>query len=471
MIKVDAPQFNVYIYKTGARKRNVTKNRWGSFNTLNLTGLFNEGSSITVNRAINNPNGSFTLKLGDQFVPKYGDSIYGLIEPMDAVEISMSRVGKPVIVMRGVVNDISLDESIGQGPTRNVTISGGDYGAFLRMIQIMFTRGSDVTEMIYHLSGQYMEEKFGITYGSMTGSDFMNSVVALVVNPFIKGLGNPALNPMFVDGSGADFEDIVYPQGYQANPNGTMWTHIQTHGNLGPFYELFFEDNEKDTTMVYRKPAFKLLQSDKYIFPNTKAGAFDVPPKEITGIKYSRTDRNVANYYYVRAPRSDFHTSTDTILQSIMGDGQKLLLDDYENCDITLFGRRPMEVSTNHGASMNDGASLRPGLPKEDHEVAMNYLADYLVRQIGYLKDSNKDNAVFESGTIRCAGRPEYKVGHYCNIAWSSGVNASAYITSVSHTFEPYKGYTCTLQYERGTGFVGRTNAANPYMYGKGVYA
>ena len=113
---------------------------------------------------------------------------------------------------------------------------------------------------------------------------------------------------------------------------------------------------------------------------------------------------------------------------------------------------------------------LRPGLPKENHEPAMNYLTAYLLKQIDYLQQSNIDNAVFESGTIRCAGRPEYKVGHYCDITWPSGVKASGYVTAVSHTFEPFKGYTSTLQYTRGIGFVNRTNAANPYLYGKGVY-
>lgn len=469
MIKVDAPQLKVYIYKTGARKRNVTKNRWGTFNTLNLTGFFTDGSSVTVNRSINNPNGGFTIKMADQFVPKYGDSIYGLIEPMDAVEISMSRVGEPAMVMRGVVNDIVLDEAIGQGPTRTVTISGGDYGAFLRMIQIMVVKGSDVDDLIYKISGQYMQDKYGINYSIMTGGKFISAMTNMVVNPFVKGLLNPVLSDLKLDTDGADETDFVYPNGYQANPEGTMWTHILTHGNLGPFYEMFFEDNENATTLVYRKPAFKLLAGDKYIFPNTKAKSFDIPPVEITGIKYSRTDRNVANYFLVRSPKADMITGMDASAQSYMTDGTKLVLDTYENCAKDLFGRRQMLHTTNHGP-MYGAVTLRPGLPKEEHETAVNYFTAYMIKQIEFLKASNKDNAVFESGTLRCAGRPEYKVGHYCNIAWPSGVNASAYITSVAHTFEPFKGYTCTLQYERGTGFVNRTNAENPYLRGQGVY-
>ncbi len=465
MIPVHAPQISVILYKSSARTRNVTRDRFGSFNTLDLTPFFNEGSSITTQRSINNPNGGFTLKLGDQFVSKYGDSIYGLVEPMDAVEIRMSRTGKPVMIMRGVVTDISLDESMGQGPTRTVTITGSDYGAFLRMIQIFVIRGSSAEDLIFKTSSQFMQEKFGIAYASMSASQFMMLMVDNVINPFIAGLSNNALSPLFVNLTGADPEDIVYPMGYQANPEGTMWSHIQKHGNLGPFYEMFLEDGDDATTLWYRKPAFKKLKTDEYVFPTTSAQSFSIPPVEITGIKYSRSERDVANYYLVRSPKSDFFSSADVILQSVMTNGKELETFDYPNCLKTLYGLRQMEAATNHGVI------LRPGLPKENHEPAMNYLTAYLLKQIDYLQQSNIDNAVFESGSIRCAGRPEYKVGHYCDITWPSGVKASGYVTAVSHTFEPFKGYTSTLQYTRGTGFVNRTNAANPYLYGKGVYS
>lgn len=467
MISVDHPQLSVSLQKSSARKRNATSDRFGKITKIDLTPFFNEGSSVSTNRAINSPSGGFTIRLGDQFVPQHGDSIYGLVEPMDAVEIRMSRTGKPAMVMRGVITDISLDESMGQGPTRTVTITGSDYGALLRMIQILFLKGSSRDDLILQISGQYMQEKFGIPYGSMSAAQFVGLMIVNVVNPFVTGLANNALQPLLLNLDGADSEDIVYPQGYQANPEGTMWSHIQKHGNLGPFYETFFDDGESDTTFWYRKPAFKKLKTDEYVFPTASAQSFSIPPVEITGIKYSRSERDVANFYYVRAPRADFMTGMDTIVQSVMSDGQKLATDGegFENCDLNLFGRRAMEVSTNHGAT------LFPGAPKEAHELAMNHVTAYLARQIKYLQDSNIDNAVFESGTIRCAGRPEYKVGHYCDIAWASGHKASGYVTAVSHTFEPFKGYTSTLQYTRGTGFVNRTNAEKPYLHGKGVYS
>jgi len=465
-VSVFTPQISVILYKSSARKRNATHDRFGAFNMLDLTPFFNEGSSVTTQRSINSPNNGFTIRLGDQFVPKYGDSIYGLVEPMDAIEIRMSRTGKPMMVMRGVVTDVNLDESMGQAAKRTVTITGNDYSAFLRMIQILFLKGSSLDDLIIQMSGQYMQEKFNIPYGSMSAAQFVGLMISNVVNTFITGLSNNALHPILLNLDGADADDIVYPQGYQANPEGTMWSHIQKHGNLGPFYESFFEDGESETTFCYRKPAFKKLQKDEYIFPNTSAKSFAVPPSEITAIKYSRSERDVANFYYVRAPITDFMTGMDTIVQSVMGDGQKLVTDGvgFENCDLTLFGRRSMEVNTNHGAL------LFPGMPKEEHAPAMNYVTAYLARQIGYLQQSNIDNAVFESGSITCAGRPEYKVGHYCDITWQNGLKASCYVTAVTHTFEPFKGYTSSLQYSRGTGFVNRTNAQHPYVYGQGVY-
>jgi len=173
----------------------------------------------------------------------------------------------------------------------------------------------------------------------------------------------------------------------------------------------------------------------------------------------------VANYYLVRSPKSDLMSGIEVKLQSIMGNGRDLHTFEYPNSLKDLYGMRPMEVSTNHGPNQT------PGAKKEVNEQEATYLTAYLRRQIKYLQESNVDNSVFESGTIRCAGRPEYKVGHYFDITWASGLKASGYVTAVSHTFEPYKGYTTSLQYTRGTGFINRTNAAHPYLFGQGAYA
>lgn len=468
-IKTNSPQISVKLLKTSMR---VWSGRMDAGAHIDLTPYLTEGSSVSTHKAINTPNGRFTIRLGDRLLSQFGDSIYNIVEPMDAVEIRMSRLGDPVMVMRGFVTDVLLDEGAGDGgrPTRNVMITGCDYSSFFRIIQIHFMKGTAITDLLLQISGQYMQEKFGVPYVSLTAGAYLIYLVAGVINPFIKKLGNPMLSELLVDVSGADPDDQVYPQGVQANPEGTMWSHIQKHGNIGPFYELFFDDKEAATTLVYRKPAYKKLVPDggpEYIFPFTSAEKFTIPPDETVVIQRSRSDRDVANWYYVRAPRGDMLTPMDSVLESIVGDGSSLSKKDYKNCDETIYGFRSMESETQHGYFPNP---LVSGQPKSEHESGVSGHVSYVKKQIKYLQDCNVDNVVFESGSIRCNGSPDYKPGRYCEITWRSGVKFTAYVTSVSHSFEPFRGYLCTLQYIRGTEFHARQSVGKPYFYGKGVY-
>jgi len=470
MISVHTPGIDIVLIKTVNRINVSSSDGSNAKNArISLTPYLNEGSSVTVTKAINTPSNSFAIRMGDQLVQGYGDSIYSVVEPMDVVLIYMSQVGKPKIVMRGVVTDTSLDESISADgkPSRIVTITGGDYGSVLRMIQIYYLRGSNVKELMAGMSGQYLKDMFGIPYVSMPAPTFLALLVICVINVFIDLIDNPDLPPLLVSLVGADDEDIVYPQGMQANPEGTMWSHLQKHGNLGPFYEILFDDGEDATTLHYRKPPFKHLDTGEYIFPTGQAESFSIGVHEIVSIRHSRSERDVANYYYVKVAGSDFKTAMDIIMLSIVGDGSKLTTKDYPNTLETLYGFRKMEVSTEHGSLKTQ---MVRGQSESDYQQGGTAHAEYIKKQIKYLQDCNVDNVVFESGTIRCNGRPDFKPGQYAEIDWENGSSASCYVTSVTHNFEPYHGYTCTLQYLRGTGFVNRTGSPHPYVYGKGVY-
>lgn len=249
-----------------------------------------------------------------------------------------------------------------------------------------------------------------------------------------------------------------------------MWSHIQTHGNLGPFYEMYFDDSETDTALVYRKPPFKTLNKDgggKFIFPaseNAGVETFTVKPQEIISIRRSRSEHDVSNFYYVRSTKGDFFTDIDSKLMSVVGEGTRLSTATLPNCAESVYGFRMMESSTNHGNMLERGKMAA------EYEADLTVLTQYMIQQIEYLKACNVDNVLFESGSIRCNGSPDYKPGRYCEIVWGNGVKFTAYVVSVAHAFETYKGYTCTLQFIRGTEYASKTAAQNPYFRGKGVY-
>lgn len=480
-VSVNTPQIRVTLIKTVNRKDNSVEVLIGDRNNrdIDLTPYLTEGSSVTTNKAINNPNGGFSIRLAAQMIERlegdsggenpFHDTFYGLIEPMDVVEIRMSRVGVPKMVMRGIVTDTSLSESMGADgrPSRTLTITGGDYGCILRMIQIYFLRGGNVDAMLHQMSLSYLQDIFGIKFVKMSGAKFVQEIVDRVVNKFIAGIDNNAMPGLLVDIDGADPIDTVFPNGSQANPQGSMWSHIKKHGNLGPFNEAIIVDDESWTTLLYRKPPYTSLWTGDYIFPHTSAESFAISAIDVTSITRARSEHDVANYYYVRNQRSELSTAIDTTLMTIIGDGSHLTKKDYPSCDVNLYGFRQMEVETNHSVELCP--SIR-GLEKADYERACAGYAEYMRAQIKHLQDCNVDNVIFESGSIRCNGSPDYRPGMYFEADWGNDNTSSGYVTNVTHAFEPFKGYTCTLQYIRGDGFVKRARGMRPYFYGPGVY-
>jgi hypothetical protein len=485
MIQVHAPQVSVMLYKIVVRKDESTDPDASASMDVDITPYLGEGSSVTTHRAINSPGNGFSIRLSDQLLrgkPGYEKySIYDMVEPMDVVEIRMSRVGNTQLVMRGLVTDTSLDQSIDASgkPTRIVTITGGDYGCFLRMMSISYFKGSSIGLAIAAMTKTYMSVVYGIPVASFPAGDFVTMLVNEVINDFIGKFKNDMLPFLDADVTGADAEDMVHPLGVQSNPEGTLWDYLHKHGNLGPFYELLFEDEESYSRLVYRKPAFKSIpcndtngtcKPEKFIFNLTDAdvGSFDIAPNEIISIRRARSEHDVANWYMVRSATGELRTDQMVTRDSIVGDGTFLSKGDYPNCHEDMYGIRPMEVSTEHGSLKTQAT---PGQKEAEFKAGGIGHADYMKKQIKYLQDSNIDNVLFESGSIRCNGNPIYKPGCHFAIDWGNANQETGYVTSVTHTFEVLKGYTCTLQFSRGTGFVWRRQAKNPYFYGRGIYA
>ncbi len=462
------PQISVKLVKTSKDSRGYNQRYQGGAG-IELAPYLQEGSSVTTTKSISSPHNSFTIRVGDRLPDSMVDSLYGLVEPMDALEIRMSRDGAPQMVMRGLVTDVHLDETInGNNPNRSVIITGGDSGRFFHMLQIHSLKGTPTTEMYLGMAGQFMKDKHNIPFMELTAIEFIDAIFNEIINAHIAKIGNSALPPFSVDTSGADPVDKVYPFGFQSNPDGTMWSHIVKHGNIGPFYECLVEDTEGGVDFIYRKPALKTLSADgsgSYIFPATSAGEFIIPPVDIATIRSSRGEHDVANWYFVQSGKGGFDVDMDTKLRSLIDDGSKLSKAGYPNCQESLYGFRSMEVTTWHGSYV-----VR-GMKEDENKAASNSWVTYLDKQIELLQNSNVDNVVFESGSITCKGFPEYKPGNYFRTQWRSGLLSTGYIQSVTHTFEPFRSYTCTLNFIRGTGFANRTGQPAPYHQSKGVYA
>lgn len=67
----------------------------------------------------------------------------------------------------------------------------------------------------------------------------------------------------------------------------------------------------------------------------------------------------------------------------------------------------------------------------------------------------NKDNVVFESGTIRLRGNEAIKAGMVLNIQ-RGRLTSQYYAHRVDHEFVPYQGFFTTVTVDRGTGYIDR---------------
>jgi hypothetical protein len=99
----------------------------GTSRNIDLTPYLGEEGSVVTQKSVRAPAGMFSITLADKLTSGEHESLYGVIEPMDVIEIRMARdTSKYVsggyaqnmpLMMRGFVTDIARSEEMtGDGP-------------------------------------------------------------------------------------------------------------------------------------------------------------------------------------------------------------------------------------------------------------------------------------------------------------------------------------------------------------------
>jgi hypothetical protein len=169
----------------------------------------------------------------------------------------------------------------------------------------------------------------------------------------------------------------------------------------------------------------------------------------------------VANYFWV----------SNTSWQLMANETSKLLADaspakeyvylDYVNTDAGRYGFRKMEVSSMLGT---DDMLHSDATPKSEMKTEEDKLTRWLTGRRRDLALLNKDNAIFESGSMRLMGNERIKAGMYLRVD-NGGIRSFYYVTSVKHEFIPFVGFKTVLNFERGTGFIDRAKmSVSPYL-------
>jgi hypothetical protein len=498
-VKIYDPNLQVMLYKTISRTTlngsNPTSQRFqGTSRTIDLTPYFGEGGSVRTTKSVREPAGGFALLFADQpFIGEYAnqqtfETLYGLVEPMDYIEIrfrhnlptSSTSAGvstgspvsapssKPPIIMRGFVSDIARSETMSSDgkPQRGVTITGQDYGKFWQMLQIMYLPGYVTGEDV--LSGFKLFERYGGSVNTLTTAQFVTQIMQTVVNPFIANL-MPANSPCPSTIEATQFVSVGHGvcsmQGSQ-NKEGTIYSILKEFCDVGPWNELYTEDEEDGVHVVCRAiPAIDLngylIQSDA---PSPEY--VDISDVDVISLNVTRSDSNVANYYWVSSPRFELCSQIYEQQFALQGaDSNTVLLTDYPNSNEKLYGLRPMVTQSQQGG--DDVAYMGSGLLAAQQNVRDTSMVNWVNTRRSILVDMNRDNVLYETGSMRVRGNEAIKAGMHVRLHRGTMV-ATYYVVKVDHDYLPFQGVFSTITFERGTGFIERVQrsggADSPYL-------
>lgn len=491
-MKVYQPKFEVRLIKTVNRKTvdgvTPTSVRFQGVNgVINLAPWLGDGSSINTSKGIHEPAGGFVINVPDMPADSGGlETLYGIIEPMDLIEIRMQRSTDPFvtdtvpIVMRGFVSKVTRQEAMTAGgrPQRSVTIHGQDYGKIWQMLQLFYgpsyITGQDV------LSAFKLMDKFGAGYkNTLTNVEFLQVTINDLVNPFLANL--------LPEGSGFPLLTIKADQVVAASvgitgiqsAEGAIYQLLQKYLDVGVFNELFITEDDNGVYCTYRQnPALDLngvpLDPDVTASPQMSAGHTDatklniieIDAEDIVSMDVMRSDEGVGNYYWVSAPT--FNMNSDAIMRQMgFNTDQRNTIDfsTYPNCASALYGLRLVWQNTSLGGpSMTNNKS---GLTETEQNVRDGNLFDWVANRRAFLVAQNKDNSLLERGTLRIKGNEKIRAGNYVIIR-RGNFSSIFYVSQVSQQMLPYQAFFTTLVLERGLNFVNRIQRAggvySPYL-------
>ena len=472
-IKTHSPEISVVLTKTIERQQGVSERYKDLPRELQLSPYLGESGSVVTHKSKREGSGTFTLTLTTEAVDNAGDSLYGLIEPMDHVEIRMAHDGYKSagdalpIVMRGFVSRISISEGMNDDgtPHRQVVVTGHDYGKLLERFQIFFEKnyltGLDVLTQFK----QFIN--YGVEYRSMEASEFISVIIENIVTPFLSEIGfvNFDIEDIQVDATVR--KGVVAPHG-AAGAEGTLWSVMKRFSDLY-WNELFIEDREDGVFIVYRPMPLKDLQGKLILDDAVDPGSVRITNDDIISRDLSRSDDQVANYYWVVSTRNDLHNPGALRIKSIQGGAESYFLQTYPNSALSIYGLRKMEVDTDQDSTsqVTQGRNLPAAEAKKASELTTSWVTD---RREDLIK-MNRDNVVYEDGSLTLKGNERVRAGIYLLIDYGAYI-AEYYVVSVEQKFEPFRRFVTVAQVERGTGFLERSQQQAPYLdeHKTGVY-
>lgn len=485
-LQFSAPQVSVRLYKTISRqtidgKSAVSTRYAGKAEYIDLVPFLGDGGSVRTTKSVREPAGGFTITFMDKAQGGANlETVYGLVEPMDVIEIRMwggvgaRGLGEQLpIVMRGFVSEPQRSQTMSQDgkPMRSVVVSGQDYGKIWQTFQVLhipaYSAGTPLLTS-FALSELY---DFKVV-NAMAAGDFVRTMVEKIINPQIAGFlpdkeVTRAIPKNIQTGDSISVKHGTVGINFQSM-QGSVYDILKAHTDVGHWNELYVEDREDGVYCVYRAAPYLRLSGESVQKRKIHDDAPDpvyvtIPDSDIESVSVARTDSTVANWYWVNNQRYDLIDDMTRRLFAISQGNKTVSTEDYPNTAVKYYGVRPMYADTQ--MSEDTIKNTNAGKPKAELEAADAKQLSWVEKRRIQLIDTNKDNVVLERGSARIKGGPMrdggaelMKAGDYARFQVGR-FTWDAYVVQIDHEFVPFQGYTTTLSFERGEGFANRTAA------------
>ena len=430
------PQFKVTLFQVAE----------GRSATYDITDWFGEGCSIHTHKSVREPAGQFQLVVLDKKHewPDGDHSVYTRVAPMDVIEIRATHDGSQgatKLIMRGFVSDVRRDESMGGDgkPVRRVTISGQDIGKLMLIHMIHFYPVAKEKSLVLNGYGvlikyfgpspkPYQANEFAATF-----ADIMNEHLdSLLSDSDLYGLQISA-QPL-IDG-------IVPAPFAAALENMTFYQAMCNLLDVGPFHELFTEDNDDGADLIVREN----FTGDEGITFTTD---------DVVAASVFRSDAQVSNWFYA-FPRAGGLQEQITLMMVADKCINNANAREVESCKEDVYGWRKMQVNFSlyppqHG---DESAPL-----EDEYKTNQTSVLEWTNEKTLKLRLMNYKNAQLEHGRFRIRGNEEAKAGTWATLNKGDVVDRY-YIVSVGQEISFYGGWTTTLEMERGDGYETRKDA------------
>lgn len=475
-VAIESPRVQVTLTKTIARDpAGLSKRYAGDKRVFDLTPYLSEHGVVRTSKALGQPAGGFTLVFPDQPDAAMGDSLYGLVEPMDVVEIRMGRVaGELPIVMRGFVVKVARSESLTPDgdPQRVVVIQGNDYGAVLQWCNIVWNK--EYMELLTSPSGSGLDMflssfklaellNLDVIPVNTKASEAVSLVIDTLCNNWLKHLDaiheKNAVQVLGLDTAGV-IEGAI-SSGLIGPFEGEVWAFLASFADLD-WNEAFIEDRADGPWFVYRpKPWRKANDPTTYILPGAKdPGTVEVPAVDLRASNLAHSAEQVANYYWL-------NTAINLFTPEQMSNSQVFrasAIHETPNTSSTLYGLRKREVMTTQDKWVGVIPSEKNANDRSRYDT---YYGEWMDIRQKEIKDLHEDNVVFEEGQLALKGNAALGIGKYVHLTRGSFA-AEYYIVGVDHTFTPFRDWLTTVNVQRGTGFLERMKSPGAPIWREG---